>query len=382
MAAGESRANDARQEALARTNPLFGPRKLKLGTFCTNVSGAACMSTIEGVYEATWPNIMTTARLADEMEFEAIVPLGRWQGFGGVTHFNEEVFEAMTFCASVTALTRNPAVFATIHVPTMHPVLATKQATTIDHVGGGRFTLNVVTGWNKPEIELFGSPLLAHAERYEMAEEWIALMKRLWSADEPFDFDGRFYSIKRAQLKPRPIQRDYPALMNASGSAVGKRFAAKHFDIVFSGPTLHDAASIRKQMDEYRNYAFTEFGRDLKVWMTAYVIVGDTEADARRQFEVCVNEKGDRVAAKNFMDGMGINSQSIPPDIMKRIGDDMIAGYGGFPLIGTKEKVVEDLKMLAENGVDGILLTWPAFISGMERFQREVLPLLKEAGLR
>jgi alkanesulfonate monooxygenase SsuD/methylene tetrahydromethanopterin reductase-like flavin-dependent oxidoreductase (luciferase family) len=44
--------------------------------------------------------------------------------------------------------------------------------------------------------------------------------------------------------------------------------------------------------------------------------------------------------------------------------------------------VVEDLKMLAENGVDGILLTWPAFISGMERFQREVLPLLKQAGLR
>ena len=87
-------------------------------------------------------------------------------------------------------------------------------------------------------------------------------------------------------------------------------------------------------------------------------------------------DSGDRVAAKNFMDGMGISSHSIPPDIMKRIGDDMIAGYGGFPLIGTKEQVVDQLRMLAENGVDGILLTWPAFITGMERFQREVLPLL------
>jgi alkanesulfonate monooxygenase SsuD/methylene tetrahydromethanopterin reductase-like flavin-dependent oxidoreductase (luciferase family) len=308
--------------------------------------------------------------------------LGRWQGFGGVTHFNEQVFEAMTFCAAVTAATRNPAVFATIHVPTMHPVLATKQATTIDHVGGGRFTLNVVTGWNKPEIELFGSPLLDHAERYEMAEEWIALMKLLWSAEAPFDFDGRFYSIKQACLKPRPIQQPYPALMNASGSAVGKRFAAKHFDIVFSGPTKHDPASIRQQMESYRNYAHQEFGRDLKVWMTAYMIVGDSEADARRQFEHCVYERGDRVAATNFMEGMGISSQSIPPDIMKRIGDDMIAGYGGFALVGTKEQVVEDLRMLADNGVDGVLLTWPAFIPGMLRFQREVLPLLKEMGLR
>lgn len=149
MAENKRWDNAARQEALAKTNPLFGPRKLKLGTFCTNVSGAACMSTIEGVYEATWPNITTTARLADDMQFEAIVPLGRWQGFGGVTHFNEEVMEAMTFSASVTAVTQKPSVFATIHVPTLHPVLAAKQATTIDHVGNGRFTLNVVTGWNK-----------------------------------------------------------------------------------------------------------------------------------------------------------------------------------------------------------------------------------------
>lgn len=381
MAGAEWQQNEARQEALARTNPLFGPRKLKLGTFCTNVGGAACMSTMEGVYEATWQNVTATARLADEMQFEAIVPLGRWQGFGGVTRFNEQVFEAMTFSASVTAITRAPSVFATIHVPTLHPVLAAKQATTIDHVGQGRFTLNVVTGWNKAEIELFGSPLLDHAERYVMAEEWITLVKLLWTSDEPFDFEGKYYSIRHACLKPRPIQ-PYPALMNASGSAVGKAFAAKHFDIAFSGPTKPDPASIRAQMDAYRNYAYREYHRELKVWMTAYMIIGDTEADARRQFDYCVHEKGDRVAAKNFMDGMGIASQSIPPDIMKRIGDDMIAGYGGFALVGTKEKVASELLMLADNGVDGVLLTWPAFIDGMTRFKEDVLPLLVQAGLR
>jgi FMNH2-dependent dimethyl sulfone monooxygenase len=375
------RRNAARQEALARTNPLFGPRKLKLGTFCTNVSGAACMSTMDGVYEATWPNVQATARLADEMQFEAIVPLGRWQGFGGVTKFNEQILEAMTFSASVTAITQKPSVFATIHVPTLHPVLAAKQATTIDHVGNGRFTLNVVTGWNKAEIELFGTPLLDHAERYVMAEEWVALLKLLWTSDEPFDFEGKYYTIKQACLKPHPVQ-PYPALMNASGSAVGKAFAAKHFDIVFSGPTKPDAASVRAQMDAYRTYAHQEFGRDLKLWMTAYMIIGDTEADARRQFEYCVHEKGDRVAAKNFMDGMGVASHSIPPDVMKRIGDDMIAGYGGFALIGTKEKIADDLQMLSASGVDGVLLTWPAFIAGMTRFKTEVLPLLNQAGLR
>ena len=375
------RDNDARQEALARTNPAFGSRRLKLGTFCTNVSGGACMSTMDGVLRATWADVTATARLADEMQFEAIVPLGRWQGFGGVTRHNEESFEAMTFCALVTAQTRNPSVFATIHVPTMHPVLAAKQATTIDHAGGGRFTLNVVCGWNRPEIELFGAPLLEHSERYVMAEEWITLLKRLWTEAEPFDHEGKYFHLHRACLKPRPIQ-PYPALMSASGSAIGKAFAAKHFDIVFAGVSASDSSTVREKLEGYRTYARQEFGRDLKVWTTAYVIVGDTEADARRQFEHCVYETGDRVAAENFMDGMGANTRSLPPDLIRRIGDDMIAGYGSFPLIGTREQVAEKLQMLADNGADGVLLTWPAFIDGMARFKADVLPLLVQAGLR
>lgn len=376
-----ARLEALRLEALAKTNPLFGSKKLKLGTFCTNVSGAATMSEMDGVYEATWDNVMTVSRMADEMAFEAIVPLGRWQGFGGKTDFNSKIFEAMTFSAAVTASTRHPSVFATIHVPTMHPVLAAKQATTIDHVGGGRFTLNVVTGWNRREIELFGTALLDHEERYAAADEWIQVMKLLWTADAPASFEGRYYQIKDALLRPRPIQ-PYPALMNASGSDVGKRFAAKHFDIVFSGPTNRDPASIRAQMDGYRTFARTEFGRELKVWMSAYMIIGDSKEDAARQFHHCVHEKGDWEAADTFLAGMGVASKSIPPDIMNKIRKDMVAGYGGFPLVGTKDTIADDLRMLSNAGVDGVLLTWPAFISGMQRFRDDVHPLLVQEGLR
>ena len=46
--------------------------------------------------------------------------------------------------------------FATSHVPTIHPILVAKQGMTVDHISGGRFALNVVTGWHKPEIEMFG----------------------------------------------------------------------------------------------------------------------------------------------------------------------------------------------------------------------------------
>ena len=373
---------DGRLEALAATNPLFGHRKLKLGTFCTNVSGAGTISTMEGVFEVNWGNVKKTASLADEMSFEAIVPLARWRGFGGVTDFNGAQFEPLTFAAAVSAITTAPSIFATVQVPSVHPVLAAKQATTIDHVSEGRFSLNVVTGWNRRDVELFGSPLLEHDQRFVVADEWITLMKLLWTSDEPIDFDGKFFQVKDALQRPRPVQ-PYPALMNASTSSVGRHFAAKHFDIVFMPLRGRDPQSIREQVELYRNYAREEFGREIKIWITSYVIVGDSQEDAERQFDYCVHEKGDWTAANNMIGDLGLTSNAtINPEFLKKITLDIIAGWGGFRLVGTSDRIVSDLKMLVEAGIDGTLLTWPNFIGGMERFKEEVLPLLIQEGLR
>ena len=76
--------------------------------------------------------------------------------------------------------------------------MAAKQATTIDHVTGGRFALNIVTGWNRPEIEMFGSPMMEHNDRYECAAEWLHIIKQLWTRDEPFDFEGGSTTSRRA----------------------------------------------------------------------------------------------------------------------------------------------------------------------------------------
>jgi hypothetical protein len=59
-----------------QSNPIFGDRKLKLGTFQTNLDSACIMSNLDGRHHITWPNTVACARLADEMEFEAIVPMG------------------------------------------------------------------------------------------------------------------------------------------------------------------------------------------------------------------------------------------------------------------------------------------------------------------
>ena len=364
------------------SNPLFNNRKLKLGTFCSNLSGGATMSSIDGVLQAHWPSTAAISMMADEMQLEAVVPVGRWKGFGGSTNFNGEGFECFTWAAAMAALTKNPAVFATSHVPTMHPVMAAKQAGTIDHVSGGRFVLNVVTGWYRPEIEMFGAPLLEHDTRYDMAAEWIEIIKRLWTSEDEFDFDGKFYNVKGAIMAPKPIQKPHPAIMAAGVSPKGRQFAAHHADVNFVNLEAHDLDSMRARVELSRKTAWDECKREIQVWTNAYIFQGDTEADARALYKECVFEKGDWEGVENLVNTMGINSQSIPAPILQTLKEHFIAGWVGYPLIGTKEQVVDGLSILERAGFDGIVLTWPRYVDDMKRFQVETFPLLQQAGLR
>jgi dimethylsulfone monooxygenase len=373
-----SRADQLRESR----NPLFNDRKLKLGTFCTNLSGGCTMSSIDGILQADWESTVTLARMADAMEFEAIVPVGRWKGFGGATNFNGEGFECFTWAAAMSALTKNSGVFATSHVPTMHPVMAAKQAATIDHIGGGRFTLNVVTGWYRPEIEMFGVPLLEHDTRYDMAIEWIEIIKRLWTSDKEFDFDGKFYQVKNAAIAPKPLQKPHPVVMSAGASPKGRQFAARHADVNFINLDAHDFEGVKARVDASRKTAWDECQREIQVWTNAYIFQGETEAQARAFYDECVFQKGDWEGVENLVSVMGLNSLSIPKEALQHLKEHFIAGWVGYPLIGTKEQIVDGLALLERAGFDGIVLSWPRYIDGMRQFQAETFPLVQQAGLR
>ena len=146
----------------------------------------------------------------------------------------------MTWAAGLAGVTSHAMLVATAHVPAIHPVLAAKAAATIDHISGGRFAFNIVAGWYKDELELFGSKLLDHEGRYSQAAEWMDFVKQLWSSDDEFDFAGDFYNAEAAVARPKPVQTQ-PLIINAASSDRGMEFAAAHADVVFTGappPTL------------------------------------------------------------------------------------------------------------------------------------------------
>ncbi|MCE0762023.1 LLM class flavin-dependent oxidoreductase [Pseudonocardia kujensis] len=343
------------------------------------------MSTVDGVFDGSWDAGLSLARLADDMDFEAIVPVGRWRGFGGETNFNGEQQEPYAWAAGVGAATEKAGVFVTSHVPTVHPLFAAKQLTTIDHISHGRAALNIVAGWNSDEMAMFGIEQRPHDERYDVAQEWVDVMIKLWEHDGPIDFQGKYFDLKKAEISPGPVQRPRPVLMNAGGSGAGMHFGARNCDVIFVQPGLGEQPieEVKAKIDTFKKLARDEYGREILVWTLAYVVQEDTETEARRFLDHYVQEKGDWTGAENLVRSMGIgDNQSIPAEVMEAMKYHFIAGWSGRPIVGTSEIVAEKLIELADIGADGVLLSWPRYLEDMAKFQEQTLPLLVEAGAR
>ncbi|HEX4112522.1 MAG TPA: LLM class flavin-dependent oxidoreductase [Stellaceae bacterium] len=372
-----ARSDDPR----SATNPLFGANRMKLGVFAFN-GAAATMTTVEEQYELTWPNVLDVARAADAAGFEALVPYARWRSFVDAEHRSGRVFETFTWAAALAAQTSHSAIMSTCHVPLVHPLLAAKAAATIDHISNGRFALNIVCGWFEAEIEMFNAPRLDHEQRYEYADEWVTILKRLWTEDDAFDLAGRHISVAGALSQPKPIQKPYPALMNAGGSETGRHFVARHCDLAFVVPRQDDDDIIKEQVDQYRAMARQVAGREVQVWSSAYVAQADSYADALKFVDRYAIAYGDDPHADAFIRESITRSRVVTPEALERLRRSVKAGTGGIPLLGTAQNIVARLERLSRCGIDGLLLVWMDFQNGIRRFNREVLPLMEQAGLR
>ncbi len=361
---------------------LAGPNKLKLAVFGVNDDRGLVMTTAPGPPEATWEQSVRLAREAERLGFEAIIPLARWLGYGGTNNLGSRCFETFTWAAGLAAITSRIQVFATFHVPTVHPVMAAKMVSTIDHISGGRFGLNIVAGWQPEEIAMFGSPQREHDERYEVSDEWTELVKRLWTEPGSFDFAGRFFDAPGAQSEPKPLQTPYPVVMSAGISPAGREFASKHADLVFAA--IVDPAQTANTVAEIKRLALERYGRTLHVFGRGHITCRDTEEQAREAYRYFILEHGDREAGENVLRMLMAHSQTIDYSSaeMQALIEAVIRGYFAHPITGSAEQVAAALVELSEAGLDGVALTWNDYEEGLAQYETMLLPRLVEAGLR
>jgi alkanesulfonate monooxygenase SsuD/methylene tetrahydromethanopterin reductase-like flavin-dependent oxidoreductase (luciferase family) len=361
-------------------NPMFNDNKLKLGVFGTNCSNACAITTAETTFTPTFDHNVKIARQLEAAGWECMVPIARWRGFGGPTNFNGENMDTFTWAAALAAVTTNLQFFSTTHIPTMHPIVATKMATTIDHISKGRYGLNLVTGWFTPEMEMFGVPMMEHDTRYDYADEWMEIVTQLWKRNG-VDFDGKFLRVKDAFSEPKPFNAaGRPILICAGASGKGMNFTAKYCDFNFG--FMQDMESGAAWVKKVKTVAKEEFNRDLGTFTSCPIVVRETEKEAQDYYNYYVMEKGDWEACENIARVLQVQSQNHSDEMYQKFKARFIAGWGGWPIVGSPEQVTDKLIELSKTNVNGALLTMVDYNEELPFFNERVMPLLKQAGLR
>jgi dimethylsulfone monooxygenase len=368
-------------EAVPRT-AMGSANRLKLGLFGANCSSGRAVTTVPERWSGSWPDCVRLARMADRAGIEFMLPIGRWKGYGGATDYQGATFETVTWACGLLAKTERLVVFGTVHAPLIAPLIAAKEFVTADHIGEGRFGLNLVCGWNEGEFEMFGATLRDHDARYAYAQEWLDIIKLAWAPEQDFDFEGRFFRLKGVRAKPKPYGGTRPLIMNAGASATGQAFAIRNCDALFSNvsrgisfeETVEHVAKVKAQARER--------GREIDVYTVGVVTCRPTSREAMEYHRHCILDHADWEAVDNILAMKNITPQTHEADEFRRLRDHQANGMGGLPLVGDPDTVAHDLTRLAEAGLTGIAVSFVNYLDELPYFCAEVLPRLARAGLR
>jgi FMNH2-dependent dimethyl sulfone monooxygenase len=358
--------------------------RLLLGLFLPMQQGAWSPSTAPRSTSWTFDYIARCATMAEALGFDLVFGLAQWLGkggYGGEMRFREHEVDPIIANAALASLTRTIVLINTVHVLyAWHPLHLAKFGAAMDHISGGRWGINVVTGYKRSEYRMFGLEPVEHDLRYEMADEFTTLMKRLWVEDEELSFDGRFWKTERAFLAPKPGQRR-PFLVNAASSPAGLEYAAKHSDLIFiTSPAGADpeaaCAALPAHNARIKALART-YGREVKTIINPHVICRATEREARAAYDRILASE-DTVAADNFVRTF---QRGDTASWRGHTRAQWVIG-GNVHLVGSPEQIVAWFMRLHEAGCDGVQVNFFDYLPDLEFFGRKVMPLIWEAGLR
>ncbi len=349
--------------------------RLRFGIFMPNVSHMPNISHYKAQPDDwTFDSNRLIAQAAERAGFDFLFPVSRWRTIGGEIDYHGKSLETMTWAAGLLAVTSHIQIFSTVHVPVFNPVVAAKMGASLDHIGGGRWGINIVSGWNRAEFDMMGIKMLDHAARYERSEDFIKILKGLWT--EPpgtFNYSSQHYQVRNGYVMPQPQRKPHPPIVNAGSSPAARAMAARQCDYAFVCPIgMDDAAALATDFKARAR----QHGREIRVVAMVQPVWGASrdEAYAERQRVI---DGMDVVAVRNWADGVGLESGSFSAQTLESFS----FGAGSLPLLGTAADIADGLAELYTRGIDGVLMSYHDYLHDTTRFADEVVPLLKARGV-
>ena len=373
--------NVAREISMRERMAMGNDNTLKIGLFGANCSSGRAVTRVPERWSGSWSDNLRLVRMADEAGIDFMLPIGRWKGYGGDTDYQGATLETVTWACALLASTKRIVVFGTVHAPLFHPVIAAKEFVTADHIGEGRFGLNLVVGWNEDEFQMFGVTQRDHEARYDYGQEWLDAVKMTWSSADDFDFDGKFIRLKGVRAKPKPYGGARPLIMNAGASSTGRSFAIRNCDAFFthtSRLSLEDSArTVREAKEEARAQ-----GRELDVYTVGVVTCKPTAKEAEDYFQHCVVENADWSAVHGILGKKDITPEKVGAEEFEQQRMGYAMGMGGLRIVGTPDQVADQIAAMNKAGMRGIAVSFVNYADELPYFAGEVLPRLARMGLR
>jgi FMNH2-dependent dimethyl sulfone monooxygenase len=354
-----------------------GHEPLKFAYWVPNVSGGLVVSTIEQRTDWSYDYNVELARLAENNGFEYALSQVRYMASYGASFQHEST----SFSLALLLATERLKVIAAVHPGLWHPGVLAKFIATADQISGGRAAVNVVSGWFKDEFTKLGEAWLEHDERYRRSEEFISVLRELWTSEHA-DFQGDFYRLHDFDLKPKPLNtqsRPHPEIFQGGNSTAARQMAGRVSDWYFSNGKDFDGIS--EQIADVNTEAAVH-GRTVRFGLNGFLIARDTESEAREVLREIV-AKADREAVEGFGSAVKQAGQSTSDKTgMWQDSEfaDLVQYNDGFKtgLIGTPEQIAERIVAYKQRGVDLMLLGFLHYLEDVAYFGERVLPLVRE----
>jgi len=346
---------------------------LQFAYWAPNVSGGLVISDLPQQTGWSFEDNKRYAQIAEQAGFDYVLLQTRFFASYGAKY----QLEAASLASALAATTEKINIITAVLPGLWHPGVIAKLIATIDHISKGRASVNIVSGWFKGEFNGYGEAWLDHDERYRRSEEFIDVLKKLWTK-EAADYRGDFYRLNAAPLEPKPINQ--PKVFQGGNSKAAKEMAGRVSDVYFmNGGTLEQ---IQAQIKEVRSLREANGKEPIQFGVNGFVIVRDREEEAKQVLSDIVNN-ANGAAVEGFKDAVKAAGSSSPEGQgmwSDSKYEDLVQYNDGFKtgLIGTAEQVADRIIELKKIGVDIILTGFLHYGEELRAFGENVLPLVRE----
>jgi len=306
-----------------------------------------------------------SAQRVEALGVDHLLVAQRWWGSGA--EIEASSYDAMAMTSFYAAVTERIGLITAIHPGFFLPAPVAKWGASLDRLSGGRWAINVTTGWNLVEFPMFGADLIEHDLRYQRSAEFIDVVRGAWAAtaDQPFSCDGQWYSVKDLVVEPAPTN-DLEVFQGGQSDAA-RSMAATHSDWMFlnGGPPDKIATII----DDVRSRAGAA-GRTVRFALYGIPLCRPTDHEAEAEIAAMVEAIDPDMAQRRAQRTSGAHGMWSPSDDpLTKL--DTNAGFA-TRLIGSPATINERLREFVDIGVDCFHL-----LLHDELFNAEVLPTIR-----